>query len=99
MASYLHEIGFDEKALKKRAQEIKDSILDEVLVEMPDHPDFEYEYYLSGVFIEDSRIYVVGNVYQMIPGEMLEIYPIPFFEEVITFPFTYSLFKTLFFNK
>ena len=99
MSSYVNSMGFGEEALDERAREIKKSILDELLTEIPDHPDFEYTCELLGVFVEDFRLYVVGNVFQMLPGEMLEIYPKPYMEEVITFPFSYSLFKTLFFNK
>ena len=99
MSSYVSGLGFGEEALDERAREIKKSILDELLTEIPDHPDFEYTCELLGVFVEDFRLYVVGNVFQMIPGEVVEIYPKPYFEEVITFPFSYSLFKTLFFNK
>lgn len=99
MSSYIYELGFGEKALDKRASEIKDAILRDMLEEMPDTPDFGYKYELSGVFIEDGRLYVVGNIFEMIPGELIEAYPKPYMEEVITFPFSYSLFKTLFFNK
>ncbi len=99
LSSYVNGLDFGEEALDERAQEIKKSILDELLTEIPDHPDFEYTCELLGVFVEDFRLYVVGNVFQMLPGEMLEIYPKPYLEEVITFPFSYSLFKTLFFNK
>lgn len=99
LSSYIEGLGFGEEALGKRAQEIKDSILGDLLSEIPDTPDFEYECKLSGVFVEDFRLYVVGNIYQMIPGEWLKCYPKPYLEEVITFPFSYSLFKTLFFNK
>ena len=99
MSSYIYELGFGEKALDKRASEIKDAILRDMLEEMPDTPDFGYKYELSGVFIEDGRLYVVGNIFEMIPGELIEAYPKPYMEEVITFPFSYSLFKTLFFDK
>ncbi len=98
MSSYLYELGFGEKALDERAKEIKNSILNDLLTEIPDTPDFEYTYDLLGVFVDDFRLYVVGNIYQMIPGERLKCYPKPYMEEVITFPFSYSLFKTLFFN-
>ena len=99
LSSYVQGLDFGEKALDGRAQEIKDSILGELLAEIPDTPDFEYECELLGVFVEDFRVYVVGNIFQMIPGEMINCYPKPYFEEVVSFPFSYSLFKTLFFNK
>ena len=99
LASYVNDIGFAEKALDKRARDMNESILNELLGEMPDTPEFEYRTELLGVLVEDSRIYVIGNIFQMIPGEVIETYPKPYMEEVITFPFSYSLFKTLFFNK
>ena len=98
-ASYVSGLDFGEKALDKRAQDIKKAILDDILKDIPDHPDFGYECELLGVFVEDSRLYVVGNVFQMLPGEVIEVYPKPYLEEVISFPFSYSLFRTLFFNK
>ena len=97
-SSYVSGLGFGEKALDKRAQDIKESIFSELLEEMPDTPDFGYVTELLGVFVEDGRLYVVGNIFEMIPGEIIESYPKPYMEEVITFPFSYSLFKTLFFN-
>ncbi len=99
LASYLSELDFGEKALDKRAQDIKKSILSDMLSEDPDTPDFGYECDLLDVFVEDGRLYVVGNIFQMIPGEVIKSYPKPYMEEVITFPFNYSLFRTLFFNK
>ena len=99
MSSYIYKLGYGEKALDERAKAINKSILDELLVEIPETPDFEYTCELLGVFVDDFRLYVVGNIFQMIPGERIECYPKPYLEEVITFPFSYSLFKTLFFNK
>lgn len=99
LASYVSGLDFGEKALDNRAQDIKNEILGDILKDIPDHPDFDYECDLLGVFAEDGRLYVVGNVFQMLPGEWMEIYPKPYWEEVISFPFSYSLFRTLFFNK
>lgn len=99
LGAYVSGLDFGEKALDKRAREIKQSILNDLLSEIPETPDFEYTTELLGVFMEDGRLYVVGNIFQMIPGEVIETYPKPYLEEVITFPFSYSLFKTLFFNK
>lgn len=90
---------FPDEVMKKRGEEIRNSILNEILSEDPDCPDFEYTYEVKGVFFEDSRLYIVGDVFALIPGEVLEYYPKPFLEEIVTFPFSYSLFKTLFFNK
>ena len=77
---------------------LKNAILNDIRSEDPECPDFEYICELLGVFVEDFRIYVVGNIFQMIPGEQIECYPKPYYEEVITFPFSYSLFKSLFFD-
>lgn len=99
LASYISGLDFAEQALDERARSIKDSIMKDLLSELPDTPDFEYTSELLGVFVEDFRLYVVGNVFQMIPGEWLDSYPKPYMEEVITFPFSYSLFRSLFFNK
>ncbi len=98
IASYVYESGFADKAMDKRGQEIKESILKEILTDIPDYPDVEYTYRLLGTFIEDSRLYVVGHVFEKLPGEVMDYYK-PYMEEVITFPFNYSLFKTLFFDK
>ncbi len=99
ISSYISGLDFGEKALNNRALELKNSIMEDLRSEIPNTPDFEYECGLLGVFVEDFRLYVVGNVYEMIPGEVIKSYPKPYFEEVITFPFSYSLFKTLFFNE
>lgn len=98
MSSYLSKLDLGEKALDKRAQDLKNAILNDIRSEDPECPDFEYICELLGVFVEDFRIYVVGNIFQMIPGEQIECYPKPYYEEVITFPFSYSLFKSLFFD-
>jgi hypothetical protein len=47
--------------------------------------------------VNAGRIYVVGDVFELLPGEMLDIYPKPYLQEIVSFPFSYSLFKTLFF--
>lgn len=100
ISSYIHtKTDFGEKAVKQRAEEIKSALLQDMLSENPDTPDFNYEYSLSGVFLEDFRLYVVGNIFEILPSEY-EIYvPKPYFEEVMTFPFSFSLFKTLFFKE
>lgn len=98
VSSYVYKTGFAHMAVDHRAQEIKESILKDITKEIPDYPDFDYEYEVLGLFVEDFRFYVVGNVYEKLPGEMVEIYQKPYLEEVITFPFSYSLFKALFFD-
>lgn len=94
----IYESGFPDKVMDQRGKEIRDSILNDILSEDPDCPNFEYIYEVKGVFFEDSRLYIVGNVFTLIPGEMLECYPKPFFDEIATFPFSFSLFRTIFFN-
>lgn len=98
LASYIQGTDFADKAMEQRTQEIKDSVMEYVLSENPDHPDFKCYYQLKEICIEKSRVYVVGDVFALLPGEMIEIYPIPFLEEIVSFPFSYSLFKSLFFN-
>ena len=98
LSKHVYNSDFPDEVMNKRGKEIRDSILNEILSEDPDCPYFEYTYEVKGVFFEDSRLYVVGNVFALIPGEVLECYPKPFLEEIITFPFSYSLFKTLFFD-
>ena len=97
LASYVEDCGFAEDALKQRAQEIKDSMMNDILSEDPDFPDFQCTYQLKPTRVNDGRIYVVGHVFALLPGEMLDVYPVPYFAEVVSFPFSYSLFKTLFF--
>ena len=73
-------------------------LLQDMLSENPDTPDFDYEYSLIGVFVEDFRLYIVGNIYEILPSEYDIYIPKPYFEEIVTFPFSFSLFKTLFFD-
>lgn len=98
LASYIQETDFADKAMGQRTQEIKDSVMEYVLSENPDHPDFECYYQLREICVDKCRVYVVGDVFALLPGEIIEIYPIPYLEEVVSFPFSYSLFKSLFFN-
>lgn len=99
-ASYMHnKSDFGDKVLQKRAQEINESLLQEMRVEMPETPEFGYEYHMIGAFIEDFRLYIVGNIHQYIPNERGFFAPKPYFEELFVFPFNYSLFKTLFFKE
>lgn len=97
LASYVDDCGFAEDVLKQRMQNIKDSVLEDIRSEDPDFPDFECTYDLGSTRVNDGRIYVVGDVFALLPGEMLDIYPKPYMCEIISFPFSYSLFKTLFF--
>ncbi len=99
LSSYIvKKTDFGEKVIKQRGQDIKEALLQEIRVELPETPDFEYEYSFQGAFVEDFRLYVVGNIYEMIPNEMGFFAPKPYFHEVVTFPFGYSLFRTLFFD-
>ena len=98
LVSQVCDTQFADNAIKQRGQEIKDSIMQEMLSEYGEAQDFEYTYEFLKAYVENSRIYVVGNVFALIPGEILDCYPKPYMEEVVVFPFSYSLFKTLFFN-
>lgn len=97
LASYVDDCGFAEDVIKQRSQEIKDSVLSDIRSEDPEYPDFECIYDVGTTRVSDGRIYVVGNVFALLPGEMLDIYPKPYMRETVSFPFSYSLFKTLFF--
>ena len=99
ISSYIrNKTDFGEKNIEQRAKEIKNMLLQDMLSENPDTPDFDYEYSLMGVFIEDFRLYIVGNIYEILPSEYDIYIPKPYFEEIVTFPFSFSLFKTLFFD-
>ena len=97
-SSYVYESGFAGEAVQKRGMDIKNSMLKDILLENPDHPDFSYKYEVVGVFAEDARLYVVGNITALLPGEMIEVYQKPYLHEVVSSPFSFSLFKSLFFN-
>lgn len=97
LASYVDDCGFAEDVVKQRMQEIKDSVLSDIRLEDPEYPDFECIYDLGSTRVSDGRIYIVGDVFALLPGEMLDVYPKPYMREIVSFPFSYSLFKTLFF--
>lgn len=98
IVSYVIDSEFADQAIRHRAQSIKESILENIWAEDPDYPYFYYNYEIVGASVDNMRLYIIGNVFEMLPGEMTEYYPKPFLEEVVSFPFSYSLFKTLFFN-
>lgn len=99
VSSYItKKTDFGEKVIKQRGMDIKEALLQDIRSELPEAPDFEYEYYFVGAFVEDFRLYVVGNIYEMIPNEYGFFAPKPYIDEVVTFPFSYSLFRTLFFG-
>ena len=97
LGSYVDDCGFAEDIVKQRSLEIKDSVLSDIRSEDPEYPDFECIYDVKSTRVNDGRIYVVGDVFALLPGEMLDIYPKPYMQEIVSFPFSYSLFKTLFF--
>ena len=99
LVSYVIDSEFADKAIRQRACNIKDSMMRDLVSEDADHPDLSYSYEISGACVDKMRLYIVGDVFAILPGEMLEIYPKPYIGEIISFPFSYSLFKTLFFNK
>lgn len=98
LCSYLSDSEFADQAIRQRAQEIKESMLAEIRAEDPDYPYFYYSYEVKGICVDEMRLYIIGDVFEMLPGEMFELYPKPYLEEVVSYPFSYSLFKTLFFN-
>lgn len=99
LASYFYDSQFSEDAVNRRAVEIRESMLNDIRSEIPDFPEFEYLYEVKSVFVEDNNIYMIADIFQMLPGQMLDIYPIAYFDEIMIFPFSYSLFRTLFLNK
>lgn len=98
LVSRVLDTKFPDQVIRQRAQEIKESMLEEIRAEEPDYPYFYYTYEVKGACVDEMRLYIVGDVFQMMPGEMIEYYPRPCLEEVVSFPFSFSLFKTLFFN-
>ena len=97
LSSYVEESGFAEDVVRQRAHEIKNAVLNDIRSEDPEYPDFECIYDVGSARISDGRVYVVGDIFALLPGEMLDIYPKPYMREIVSFPFSYSLFKTLFF--
>ena len=98
LSSYIEGLQFADDVVKQRGQELKDMIYNDIISEDPDCPDFEYTYQVKFACVENGRVYISGNIFVMIPGEIFEVYPKPYYGELISFPFSYSLFKTLFFN-
>jgi hypothetical protein len=99
LASYIGETQFADDVIKQRGQELKDTIYNDIVSEYPDCPDIEYTYEPLCAFVESGKAYIMGNVFVMIPGEIFEVYPKPYIGDIVSFPFNYSLFKTLFLNK
>lgn len=99
MRSYIYKSDFADNVIEQRSQDIKEKIMNDILSEDPDYGDFDMRSELSYVDVSAGRVYVSGNIFAMLPGEMFKEYPKPYLDEVISFPFSYSLFKTLFFNK
>ena len=97
LASYVEECGFAEDVVRQRAQEIKNSVLADIRSEDPEYPDFECIYDVDSARVNDGRLYIVSDIFALLPGEMLDIYPKPYMCEIVSFPFSFSLFKTLFF--
>lgn len=96
LVSRIKKTSYPDHMLKYRAFELKDAMLSDIWDEDPEHPDFEFSYVLSDVFIDDSRLYIIGNVFEMLPAIVVEVVPKPYFDEVISFPLNYSLLKTIF---
>ena len=96
---YVVKSGFADKVMKQRAEEIKNDMLETILMERSDITDIEYTYQLQGTWMDKGRLYIIGDVFSFFPGVIFESFPKPYLDEVISMPFNYSLFRTLFFNK
>lgn len=90
--------SFAYKAMEQRALEIKQSMLNDILKDDPDYPDFEMMYSAGDITIDFFNLYVTGNVYALLPGEVIPCYPKPYMDEIVVFPFSFSLFRSIFFN-
>lgn len=107
LASYVYKSDFAKNVVEQRSKEIKDRMLSDILSENPDHGDIEMFSELSYVDVSGGVIYISGDIVAKLPGELFKVYPNawakafpkPYLDEVVSFPFSYSLFKTLFFGK
>lgn len=98
LAEYVFSSLFADKALNNRSLDIKQSMLDDIRKEDPEHPDFDMLYELTGVTVEFYNVYIYGDVFALLPGEVIPCYPKPYLEEIVVFPFSFSLFRSLFFT-
>ncbi len=98
LLSYIQETDFADVSIEQRLQEIKDSVMEYVTSENIDYTGFKYYNQLQDICIDKRWVNVLEDVFTILHGEMIEVYPIPYLEEIVSFPFSYSLFKSLFFN-
>ena len=98
LRSYVSKSDFAEQTILEREREIKESIMNDVLAEDPDHPDIDMYHYLTYVEVDYGRIYIAADIFASLPGTVLDYYLKPYLEEVMSFPFSFSLFRSLFFN-
>ena len=89
---------FANDVVKKRQQEIKESVLADLRLEEPPINDIEMSSELFYTCIDHGRLYVSGNILAMIPATIIPIIPKPYYNEVTSFPLSYSLFRTIFFE-
>ena len=54
--------------------------------------------YDNYVMIDYVHVYIVGNVYAYLPGIFRNYYKKPYIEEMVAFPFSFSLFHSIFFK-
>lgn len=96
LSSYIYSSIFADDTIRQRGMDIKNESLSDIRTELPDFPDYNYEYTLRGVYIEKGFVYIIGDIFEIIPGEVLPYYYKPYFEEKVIFPFSYSLLRTIF---
>lgn len=98
LSNYILKSDFADEVMYKRSMEIKQSILDEVLLDDPEFGDFNMSHELDYVMIDYVHVYIVGNVYAYLPGIFRNYYKKPYIEEMVAFPFSFSLFHSIFFK-
>lgn len=96
LASYITNSKFADDIIKQRGLELKNASLEEIRTELPDFPDYDYKYLLRSAEIERGFVYIIGDIYEIVPGEVLDYYYKPYLEEKVIFPFSYSLLRTIF---
>ncbi len=96
LSSYVYNSKFAEETIRQRGLDIKNEALDYIRTGNPDQVDFDYEYELICVMVERGFVYIIGNVFALIPGEMIPFYQKCYYSETVIFPFSYSLLRTVF---
>ena len=96
LASYVTNSKFADNIINQRGLEFKNTSLEEIRAELPDFPDYNYTYLLRAAEVERGFVYIIGDIYEIVPGEILPYYYKPHFEEKVIFPFSYSLLRSIF---